>query len=1050
MSMLGLLEQFLTSCLQAYEHRALPFDLLLQNLPGLPRRTTHSPVFQIMVNYQMHGSFAPVDFGQDFRFARYDHFNARNETDFTLDVEEAPDASLRCVFEFDTALYRTSRMDEFARIYSTFVSHIVDCDGQLGFNAVPLVSADDEALIAAVLQPPVPHQPEADVLFDTLFAQAVSRFPDKTAVVDDNVGDSRQELTYAELDLATQTITSTLLRDGAGPGDVVGVSCEPGVAMVLAIYGVLRAGCAYVAVGDAPEERLRGMVTDVGMRYAIVDGTKPANQLVTSGLETSRVYDTNELLSLATDDTSINGKKASSRAVVQKPWALRADDPLCCIFTSGSTGRPKGVYLTHGQVRRWQLGYHAGIEHNANDTLLLASAPTFDLSLASIYGAIARGSTLVVASREARYSGSKMLDVLVDNRVSNLVITPTQFAAVLKAPNSHKLRNWKQLRNLTLGGEIVPHHLVRSFYGLGLPNASVWNLYGPSEATISVSIRRLNLDDDNSPLGPPHSPARMYILDQQKKPVPFGVPGELYIGGPGICTGYIKRPDQTKDAFLPDKFAEIEGLEHASPLMYRTGDLFCLDRDGTLTTRGRIGGDRQVKIRGMRTELDEIEVAIQDALDSWVPAHNSGQIASLAVVYRKDEEMLVGYLATNDAEGEGDAALATTEQQELTRYLRFALQSGLPAHMRPGAYVFVGQLPSTVSGKMDYRAIAAFPPPSQDTTVEESLSSSASSSDLSDVQAEIADTWRQVLPIESTPLLATDDFFSVGGHSLALIQLRAGIVERFGVHLSLTDIFADPSLEGMEKLVLDGLTGTPEHLQNGVSGLDTSRRGAQVDWAAEATLPLELMAANASRPTAQLPMTAVAMTGASTMMGVHVLQRLLTTTNLQVYCLAEPGLNSAESYDCILEALQYYGLATDSVDSAGSLGVAMSSRIHAFAGALSHPTLGLSDTEIRSIDAEVQAIFHLASDVSLFGNVERVRDGNLGAVKFLLGLAQGLWHGGKRHGVPPKAFHYLSSWGVTHLQVWHDTEVTSKCYRTSYPDHPRSLGTSRLDGLAKR
>ncbi|KAF4460944.1 polyketide synthase [Fusarium albosuccineum] len=150
MSILDLLEQFRTSCLQAYEHRALPFDLLLQNLPGLPRRTAHGPVFQIMVNYQMHGSFAPVEFGNDFRFARYDHFNARNETDFTLDVEEAPDASLRCVFEFDTALYRASPMDEFARIYSTFVSQIVDCDDQLEFNAVPLVSADDEALIAAV------------------------------------------------------------------------------------------------------------------------------------------------------------------------------------------------------------------------------------------------------------------------------------------------------------------------------------------------------------------------------------------------------------------------------------------------------------------------------------------------------------------------------------------------------------------------------------------------------------------------------------------------------------------------------------------------------------------------------------------------------------------------------------------------------------------------------------------------------------------------------------------------------------------------------------
>ena len=414
-SLLDLLEQFRTSCLDAYEHRALPFDLLLQSLPDLPRRTAHGPVFQIMVNYQMHRSFAPVDFGDDFRFARYDHFNARTETDFTLDVEEAPDASLRCVFEFDTALYRASRMDEFARIYATFVSHIIDLDGQVDLGAVPLVSVDDEARIAALLQPPAPpRQPEADVLFDTLFAQAVARFPTKTALADDGVGGARRRLTYAQLDLATQAITDTLLRDGAGPGDVVGVSCEPGAAMVLAMYGVLRAGCAYVAVGDVPDERLRGMVEDVGMRYAIVDGDKAARQLIACGLEAPRVYGIDDIVSSTSCAApgsgqrggSINSSSSSSssrRAIVQKPWALRADDPLCCIFTSGSTGRPKGVYLTHGQVRRWQLGYHAGIEHNSNDTLLLASAPTFDLSLASIYGAIARGSTLVVASREGVY-----------------------------------------------------------------------------------------------------------------------------------------------------------------------------------------------------------------------------------------------------------------------------------------------------------------------------------------------------------------------------------------------------------------------------------------------------------------------------------------------------------------------------------------------------------------------------------------------------------------------------------------------------------------------
>lgn len=223
-----------------------------------------------------------------------------------------------------------------------------------------------------------------------------------------------------------------------------------------------------------------------------------------------------------------------------------------------------------------------------------------------------------------------MIDFVVQHQVSNCIFTPTQLKLMLRAPNRDKLQSWTSLQSLTLGGEPVPTWVLQEMLALNLPHAQLFNGYAPTECTIINSLRRCTREDAEGegflPLALPMPPAKFYILDEHMRQTPIGVPGELWIGGPVVNNGYIKRPDLTEAAFVADPFDREQGS-----LLYRTGDQFCLDQSGTLRALGRISGNRQVKIRGMRVELDEIESILYRALNQ-VAEHANFSVGLCAVV----------------------------------------------------------------------------------------------------------------------------------------------------------------------------------------------------------------------------------------------------------------------------------------------------------------------------------------------------------------------------------------------------------------------------------
>jgi thioester reductase-like protein/acyl carrier protein len=611
-----------------------------------------------------------------------------------------------------------------------------------------------------------------------------------------------------------------------------------------------------------------------------------------------------------------------------------------------------------------------------------------------------------------------MVDQLIEHRVSSCTFTTTQLKMLLTAPNRSRLPEWTSLRSMVVGGEKIPPWVVREFHNLRLPQASIFNGYAPSETTVCNSLRKLLPEDAKRleiPLERPLFPARFYILDDNLDPVLVGLGGELYIGGPIVNNGYVKREEVTAVSFLRDPFASITEIENGDGKLYRTGDAFRLLQDGTIQAIGRIGGDRQVKIRGMRTELGEIENVIYEACQD-VDDPEACLVSLVAVVYYETGALggvLAAYITTNNV-GVEDCE----RQRSLKAYVRLRIRATLPLHMVPSAFVFLSTLPRTVSGKIDYKTMLTWDPPSPEAVAPNGALERGQQ--LTEIQSTIASIWKKVLNLDAS-LTCADDFFALGGHSLILVTIQRAIEERFHVTLSLSDMFAAPTIQGMESIIVPHLTrggmatrvvngtGTDNsiHDWNASSGYPGIPADNFVDWDKEGSLP-EHFDWYVDTPRFRKA-SAVALTGACTMAGAHFIHHTLQRTDLELHCIAVESSDADSARLHVLSNLEHWCLLRDISPDALS-------RLTVYEGCLSHPTLGLSSSQIATLDREVHAIYQLDSEVSLLKRYGNLRASNVGSLQFLISLA----HGDANN---TKAIHYLSTWGVPHLQAWHETEL---------------------------
>ena len=590
-----------------------------------------------------------------------------------------------------------------------------------------------------------------DKCIHELFEEQVNRAPDAVAVVFEE-----NSLSYRELNAQADRVAWHLRSLGVGPQDLVGLQMERSLEMIIGVLGILKAGGAYWALEEnLPEERLQLLLADARPRVLLVRRKSAESLPVLPGKKEIPSPDNVPVVAMIEDLLeSSPGKEALTPVLVQ------ASDAAYVSYTSGSTGRPKGVVVPHRGVVRLVKGVdYASL--NADETFLQLSPLSFDASTFELWGALLNGGRLVLLP-PGQPTLTEIGEAIYRHGVTTLWLTAGLFHLMVEM----RLDDLKPLRQLLAGGDVLSSEHVRKARS-ALPGCRIINGYGPTENTTFTCCHTVTDEEELTPtvpIGRPVANTQVYILDETGQPVPVGVAGELYAGGDGVASGYLHQPELTAEKFVPDPFNAQPGGR-----LYRTGDLARWRPDGTIEYVGRL--DHQIKIRGFRVELEEIEAVLR----------GHPHLISCAVVAQDI--------------GGGDKALVAFvirgEQGKLSvRSLREWLEQKLPGYMVPSRFVEMPALPLNLNGKVDRKVLVNFDG--------EAL---ASDEDYVAPRTErervLAEIWQAVLQRERVSV--RDNFFELGGHSLLAVTMCLRITSRLGVEVPLRWVFEYPVIEDQAK-----------------------------------------------------------------------------------------------------------------------------------------------------------------------------------------------------------------------------------------------------------
>ncbi|TCU97131.1 non-ribosomal peptide synthetase [Paracandidimonas soli] len=561
-----------------------------------------------------------------------------------------------------------------------------------------------------------------------------------------------QVLSYAELDRRVDALTALLQGRGVGRGDFVAVAIPRSVELIVALLGIQRAGAAYLPLDTG----------NPASRLAVILSSAEPRAVLAVGETLGCLPEFHTVLCL--DEPDLEAEAAS-----QAPFAdagVQPEDPAYLLYTSGSTGTPKGVVIEHDAIvnRLEWMRRHYGI--GPGDRILQKTPATFDVSVWEFFLPFLSGATLVVAPPEAHRDPAWLARILCESRITTLHFVPSMLAAFLEEPTA---ANARPARVFCSGEELTPALRDRFHQIL---DAELHNLYGPTEAAVDVTYWPASRTDQSQPvpIGFPVWNTRMYVLDKYLRPVPAGIPGNLYIAGRQLARGYLGRPDLTRQRFVPDPFVG------GGARMYDTGDIARWRADGALEYMGR--SDHQVKIRGQRVELGEIEAAL-------AAAPGVGRLAVLVREDRPGDQQVVAYVVP--------AAGAGLDHEVLRNHMA----ARLPDYMTPSAFVELPALPVTANGKLDRKAL---PAPVR-LTHQGRMPSEGSEQKLAALFAEVLGLREAVS--------ADDDFFSLGGHSLLAARLASRIREAFALDgLSLGAVFEHSTVARLARH-LDAMASQP-------------------------------------------------------------------------------------------------------------------------------------------------------------------------------------------------------------------------------------------------
>jgi amino acid adenylation domain-containing protein len=547
-----------------------------------------------------------------------------------------------------------------------------------------------------------------------------------------------ESLSYAGLDEQANQVARRLRELGAEPEVLVGVCMGTGLRRLVALLGVWKSGAGYVPLDpDLPPDRLAFMLKDTGMRLVLTDAASAGSVPEVPGVSIANIDEEwDSLRKLPGDDLSGTGVTPSNVAYV--------------IYTSGSTGQPKGVVVEHGQAIHFLHGMARHWRIDETSAVLGFAAFTFDVSVMDMFMPLLGGAKIVLAAPETLHSPPRLAALIRDAHITFACLPPTVLNLLIG-------QDFPELRTLLSSGEELSSELLKAWLHIG---ADIYNGYGPTECSIGSVFMKLEPSTPlPPPIGRPKPNYRAYVLDRHLNPVPVGVTGELHIGGPGVTRGYLNRPDLTRQRFIADPFRPAPGAR-----LYKTGDLVRRRPDGTLVFAGRI--DNQVKIRGLRVELGEIESALASHPDV-------AQAVVTVVTDHTGAKQLAAYLVISPETSTGE--------------IRSHVAHSLPAYMVPQYFVPLAELPLTAHGKINK---AALPSPLA-SPLAAGLTEGRREPPRTLIETVLTDLYGKVLGTDGVGV--TDSFFAIGGDSLQAMRLITQLCAELAIDLDITAVFLTPT-----------------------------------------------------------------------------------------------------------------------------------------------------------------------------------------------------------------------------------------------------------------
>jgi amino acid adenylation domain-containing protein len=762
-SFLELLSRLSQAALGAFENQELPFGRVVAAVQP-ERALSHTPVFQASFSYQNMEAPRWGLAGLELTVRNFARDSAM--FDFSLSFREDPgEEGLAGEIEYGTDLFDASTVARYAGQLEVLIAGIV-ADPERRIADLPLLTAAEEEQLRQWNDTAVAF-PWAEACLQDLIVEQAARTPDAMAVSAEEGG-----LSYGELAARAERLAKHLETLGVGPDVRVGICLERSLEMVVGVVAVLTAGGAYVPLDPGyPVDRLAFMVTDAAVPVLLAQ--KAAVESLPDLAGTEIIHLDCGALPAALDRGALPAARQGEPAAPRR--RAQADNLAYVIYTSGSTGRPKGVMMTHrGIVNRLFAG-SLQFDYDRNDHVFQKSSFSFDVSVWEIFWPLVIGARVVIARPGGQQDADYLVRTIAEQEITSLEVPPSMLALFLDAPGVERCVS---LRRISTGAEVLPYALERRYFTkLRVP---FHNLYGPTEAAIEAMYWFCDPEYRRElvPIGQPMANCRIRLFDRNLHLVPVGVPGHLHIGGAQLARGYLDRPELTAERFIPDPQGRGERL-------YATGDLARLLPTGEMDFLGRI--DHQVKVRGFRVELGEIETVLG----------GHPEVSEVVVTVRGGEA------------GEAGAARivayvvplpGAAPRPELIADLRLRVRSALPEYMVPAAFVLLDAMPISPAGKLDWKAL-----PEPESTGEPRAGFVAPRTPVEEVLAAI---WASVLAVE--PIGAEDDFFDLGGHSLLASQVVSRAREVFGVDLALRSFFGAPTVAALARVVEDAVRSGSE------------------------------------------------------------------------------------------------------------------------------------------------------------------------------------------------------------------------------------------------